>query len=204
MAHIKLSIDDNKLTEFWKVAERLGSKKEAEKAYRAAINRTGTKVRRAVIKTLPKQTGLKKKIITKALGKPKKARAAFKGNSAQLEYTLTTKGGYISLKHFKAREYKWGGVGAKPRGGLEKHPKAWIKGGRFPNRKEIVKFKGTVFEARTEGKRKWGNSDFRKARSDVRIPEEMTTDDTAKTYENESKHLQPEVEKEVRKMLAVK
>ncbi|WP_068318925.1 hypothetical protein [Polycladidibacter hongkongensis] len=201
MAHIKLSIDDNKLTEFWKVAERLGSKAEAERAYRAAINRTGTRLRNAVIKTLPKQTGLEKKTIKKALGKAKRAYASHNGKSARLEYTLITNGGYISLRHFKAKEYKWGGVGAKPRGRLEKHPQAWIKGGRFPNRKDMPQFKGAVFQARTSGKRWWGHSGFRKVRSDVRIPEEMTIGESAKAFERESSSLKREVEFEVRKRL---
>ncbi len=196
-----LKFDEN-LEKFTEALERLGSRKEAERAYRSVINKTGTRVRKGVLATLPKQVGLKKKTITKALGKPKKAHGKYKSKAASLEYVLTTKGGYIGLKHFKAREYAWGGVGATPRGKLTKYPKAFIKGGRFPNRKTLnMPGSGAVFRPNLNATNRW-RRDFHSLKSDVRIPDEMVTGPSKSVYDREVKSFQPAIEAEILKRLA--
>jgi hypothetical protein len=59
-------------------------------AFRRAINHTGDKAKTVVIRELAGQTGLKSKVIRKAV-KVKRA------NFSSLEYVMTTRGGDVSL-----------------------------------------------------------------------------------------------------------
>ncbi len=196
-----LKFDEN-LERFTEAIDRLGNKKEAERAYRSVINKTGTRVRKGVLATLPKQVGLKKKTISKALGPPKRAHGKYKGKAASFEYVLTTKGGYIGLKHFKAKERKWGGVIAYPRGGRQEYSKAFIKGGRFPNRKILnMDGAGAVFRPNLNATNRW-RRDFHSLKSDVRIPEEMVTGPSKDVYDREVRSFQPAIEAEILKRLA--
>ncbi len=194
--------DDNHL-QFRNAVERLGNKKKAERAYRKVINKTGTNVRKGVLKTLPKQTGLKARTIRKALGKPKRASASYKGNAASLSYVLTTKGGYIGLKHFGAKELKRGGVVAKPRRQRTLYGKAFMKGGRFPNRKTLnMAGSGAVFRANLNAGKRWYRG-FHSIKSDVRIPDEMVTGASKAAYEREVRTFAPAVEAELKRLLEV-
>ena len=196
-----LKFDDDNLTQFQNAIERLGNKKTAERAYRKVINKTGTRVRKEVLKTLPKQVGLKRKTISKALGKPKRAHASYKGKAASLEYILTTKGGYIGMQYFGARELRQGGVVARPRGKREFLPYAFMKGGRFPSRKALNMLgAGAVFRPNLNATNRW-RRDFHSLKSDVRIPDEMVTGESKAVYEREARGFQPEVEAEIRKLL---
>jgi hypothetical protein len=196
---VTLNFADKNHLRFREAVERIGNRKTAERAYRKVINKTGTKLRRGVLKTLPKQTGLPSRTIRKALGKPKRASASYKGNAASLSYVLTTKGGFISLKHFKPRELKRGGVVARPRGQRLYLEKAFMKGGRFPGRKTL-NLGGAVFRANLNAGRRWYRG-FHSLKSSVRIPDEMVTDESKAVYEREARGFQPEVEAEIRKLL---
>ena len=78
-----------------------------------AVNHTGDKARTQVIKALAKQTGLSQELIRKAVrvGRAWGAGAdaeTFTEGRGSLTYTLSTKGGDISLKYFKASVEKSG------------------------------------------------------------------------------------------------
>ena len=195
--------DDNHLR-FQAAVKRLGNKKKAERAYRKVINKTGTNLRKGVLKTLPRQTGLKARTIRKALGKPKRASASYKGNAASLSYVLTTKGGYIGLKHFGARELKRGGVVARPRSQRTLYGKAFMKGGRFPNRKTLnMAGAGAVFRPNLNAGKRWFRG-FHSIKSDVRIPDEMVTGASKAVFKREEHMFAPAMEAEIRRLMAMK
>ncbi|KZL27395.1 hypothetical protein [Pseudovibrio sp. WM33] len=196
-------VDDNHV-HFRNAVERIGNRKTAERAYRKVINKTGTKLRKGVLKTLPKQTGLPSRTIRKALGKPKRASASYKGNAASLSYVLTTKGGFISLKHFKPRELKRGGVVARPRGLRLYLEKAFMKGGRFPNRKTLnMDGAGAVFRANLNASKRWYRG-FHSLKSSVRIPDEMVIGPSKAAYDNATRSFAPAMEAEIKRLLAVR
>ena len=138
-----------------------------------ALKRAGNMARTQVVRALAKQTGLKQKIIRKAIGKPKPP------NFDSLTYVMATRGGEVSLKYFRARESRKG-VTAYPFGKRTLFAGAFMKGGRFPNRKFVSKFHGGVFEADSSSS-EWGRA-FKPVRSNVWIPNEMVSGETARAF----------------------
>ncbi|KZK85759.1 hypothetical protein PsAD46_03350 [Pseudovibrio sp. Ad46] len=202
MPPVTLEFADDNHVHFRNAVERIGNRKTAERAYRKVINKTGTKLRKGVLKTLPKQTGLPSRTIRKALGKPKRASASYKGNAASLSYVLTTKGGLISLKHFKPRELMRGGVVARPRGQRLYLEKAFMKGGRFPGRKTL-NLGGAVFRANLNVGKRWYRG-FHSLKSSVRIPDEMVIGPSKAEHDNATRSFAPAMEVEIKRLLAVK
>ena len=155
------------------------------------LNAEGDKLKTRVIRTITKQTGLKRKVIVKAV----KRRAAFAG---RLEYRLTTHGGNIRVKFFGAREGK-GGVTAKPRGQATFYSGAFTKSGRKGQRRMSPKLKGHAFRNVEGGK--WRGK-IKVVRSEVYIPEEMVTGDTKMTFEITAPQILAQVGKQLARVLS--
>lgn len=141
-------------------------------AIRRAVNHTGDKAKTVVTRTLAKQTGLPYRTIKKAI---KVDRADYRS----LEYSLTTSGGDISLKYFKARETR-GGVTAAPFGKRTLFPGTFMKGGRFPNRVTARGLGGHVYSPDRSASRWYRPVSF--VDSGVIIPREMIKDETARAF----------------------
>lgn len=147
-----------------------------------AINHTGDKAKTAVIKSLTQQTGLKRKIIVKAL----KVRRATGGSEqfvgrrgdARLSYTLSTRGGDISLKYFDAKETSTG-VSAAPGGKRITFAGAFIRGGKPGHRVWVKKLGGHVFKR--EGRHRLK---IIKQVSDINIPDQMVQGATKAAFES--------------------
>jgi hypothetical protein len=124
---------------FDNIIAALGPKKSRQ-AINRAVNRAGDMTRTAMRRALVKQTGLKSKTVGRAL---RTKRSSWSTDQA-LAYTITVRGGDIRLKHFSARETR-AGVSAKPFGVRKLFAGAFIKGGRFPDRKTL-NFGGQVMQ----------------------------------------------------------
>jgi hypothetical protein len=188
MVGLTLTVRGNGLRRFAEAVETLGEGK-ARKVYRMAVNDAGGKTKTKTGQALAKQTGLKPSVTRKAL-------SVSKASDADLTYSLRGQGGDISLKYFGAREIRKG-VSAAPFGQREVFAHHFIKGGRFPNRKEIGRG-GHVFEPDTRTG-DWGRS-FTKAKSGVVIPNEMVKGVTAQTFDSIGlKELSVQIEKQIKR-----
>ncbi len=135
------------------------------------INQVGNKAKTQVIRNLTRQTGLPRRTIVKAIGNPATARP-----NARLSYEMRSRGGFIRLKYLGPTE-KRDGVVAKPFGQRRLFAGAFMKGGSFPKRVAVVRFNGHVMKRlNTSGTR------LTQVRSDVRIPQEMTTGATLQAF----------------------
>lgn len=144
-----------------------------------AVNHTGGKAETKVIRTLAKQTGLAYGVIKKAVRRGKAWGASvtkFEEGRGSLTYTISTKGGDISLKYFKARE-TMGGVSAAPFGKRTLFARTFIKGGLFPNRKTATGLNGHVYLRTGKGRGPLELKD-----SGVIIPEQMLQGATAEAF----------------------
>lgn len=139
-----------------------------------AINHTGDKAKTAVIRALTAQTGLKRKVIAKAV---KVKRASYTRDGGGNGYIMTTRGGDISLKYFDARETSTG-VSAAPMGRRIEFKSNFILGGRPGRRVPIKKLGGHVFKR--EGK---GRLRIIRQVSDVAIPDQMLKGATKEAFE---------------------
>lgn len=166
------------------------SGREAAQAQNRAINRAGDMTRTAMRKALVKQTGLKARTINAAL---RTKRSSWE----TLVYTITVRGGDIRLKYFSPRETK-AGVSANPFGTRNRFAGTFMKGGRFPDRKEL-NFGGQVL--RRIGK---GRLPIEVVRSGVVLPEQVVKGETiaafntvgrAKLYERMSHELVRAIER---------
>lgn len=124
-----------------------------------AVNWTGDRSRTKVKVGLRQQTGLKAKVITKAV-------RTKRSNPITLTYQMDASGGDIALKYFGARETRKG-VSAAPFGKRKVFAGTFTKGGRFPGRKALG-MGGQVFK-RTSAAR----GPIEKQLSGVIIPAEM-------------------------------
>lgn len=136
------------------------------------INQVGNRAKTQVIRHLFKQTGLPRKTIVAAVGNPAVARA-----NGKLSYEMTTRGGFIRLKYLAPKETR-AGVVAKPFGQAKLYPGTFMKGGRFPHRVGVARFKGHVFQRLNSS-----GSKLTQVRSEVRIPTEMTVGATKAAFE---------------------
>ena len=161
--------DIEKLKGFEGALRSLASQHDMHNVARLAINRTGDMARTQVVRALIKQTGLKRQVIVKAV---KVTRANFD----RLNYVMTTRGGEISLKHFGPRETRRGGSAA-PFGQRRLYPSSFMRGGTFPDRVVVARFKGHVFQ-RVGASR----LAIEKLKSGVFIPSEMIKGETADVF----------------------
>lgn len=163
-----------------------------------AVNHTGGKAETQVIRTLAKQTGLGYGVIKKAVRRGKAwgaSASSFTVGRGSLTYTISTKGGDISLKYFKARE-TMGGVTAAPFGKRKLFGKTFIKGGLFPNRKTAKGLNGHVYLRTGKGRGPLELQD-----SGVIIPEQMLQGATAEAFTSTvNEHLRPRVLHEINRL----
>lgn len=140
-------------------------------------NRVGDMARTQVRRELPKQTGLRRRVIVAAV-------RTTRATAVTLAYIMTAHGGRIALKHFSARETRRG-VSAAPRGQRQVFAGTFIKGGRFPARVDLS-MGGQVFERLGSGR-----LPIAKVKSDVTIPDEMVTGATAAAFNNTARTVFP-------------
>ncbi|MFT0892942.1 hypothetical protein [Pseudochelatococcus sp. G4_1912] len=159
------------------------------------INQVGNKAKTQVIRKLTGQTGLPRKTIVKAIGNPATARS-----NARLSYEMVTRGGYVRLKYLKPREMM-PGVIARPFGKATLYPGAFMKGGAFPKRKFVDEFGGHIYRRLGYDNRRDGSRGDRitQVRSEMAIPNEMTTGATKAAFE---KTAGPLLQERVEKVLA--
>ncbi|MGY6709721.1 MAG: hypothetical protein ACXIVF_15485 [Rhizobiaceae bacterium] len=142
------------------------------------VNRTGDMARTQVRRTLPKQTGLPRKTIVKAVG-------VTRASSASMVYAMRAKGGDVSLKYFKARETRRG-VSSAPFGKRQVFAGTFMKGGRFPARVPIG-MGGHVF-----ARAGIGRTPIEKQKSGVIIPAEMVKGQTRAAFEATARTILPQ------------
>jgi len=157
------------LRRFDNMLRSLGDK-EMRKVANRAINRAGDMAKTQVVRALTTQTGLKRKVIVKAIGKPKRS------EWGDLTYTMTTRGGDVSLKFFDPKEGDIGVV-AKPFGRSTVYPATFMRGGQWPGGRQGFIAGRHVFY-RSEGAR----LPIAKAKSGVAIPAEMVKGATADAF----------------------
>lgn len=159
-------IDVKGLTQFNNMIGALGD--EAPKVVSHAINRTGDMARTRVVRELAKQTSLPQKTIKKAV---KVKRSSWRS----LEYELSSSGGDISLKYFKARETRLG-VSAHILGKRKIFKGSFIRGGSFKIGRVDLNMSGHVFQRIGNGNK------IEKLKSGVFIPIEMVQGRAAKAF----------------------
>jgi hypothetical protein len=143
--------------------------KDGRKVMQRALARSGDMARTQVYRALTKQTGLKRKVIVKAI---KVKRPGWD----DLAYEMKASGGDISLKYFDPRETR-AGVSARPFGKRQIFPSTFMKGGRFPNRSGVL-FGGHVMKRTGSGK-----LPIELQKSGVIIPNEMVSGATADAFQ---------------------
>lgn len=134
------------------------------------VNQVGNRSKTVVVRELTKQTGLPRQVIVKAIGNPAAARPG------RYIYDMTTRGGNIRLKYLRPKETP-SGVVARPFGKATLYPGTFMRGGLFPDRKEVPAFKGHVFYRLNSS-----GSKITFARSGVFIPVEMSSGATAAAF----------------------
>jgi hypothetical protein len=134
------------------------------------INQVGRRSRTQVIRALTKQTGLNRKVIVSAVNNGLKEAVENRAHRIY-SYEMVTRGGNIRLKYLKPRE-TLAGVVAKPFGQATLYPGAFMRGGKFPDRKSVPSFNGHVMFRNRAGSFGRGRH-YTFARSGVFIPIEM-------------------------------
>ena len=159
---------DRNLEQYGERVARL--KTEFPKVLPRIVNQVGNRTKTVVIRELTTQTGLPRRVIVAAIGNPTVARAG------SYVYDMITRGGNIRLKYLRAKEVD-GGVVARPFGKPTLYPGAFMKGGRFPDRKTVSQFNGHAFFRLNKS-----GSKITFARSGVFIPVEMTKGATVASF----------------------
>ncbi|MBN9056181.1 MAG: hypothetical protein BGO06_15550 [Shinella sp. 65-6] len=162
-----VSITGDGVRRFTQLARELGDGR-ARSIYSRAINDTGAKAATATGRALADQSGLAKRVGAKAVKK------RIRSTPATLAYEIPVKGGEIRLKYFKARETRKGVSGA-PRNQRQVFAGTFMKAGWWPKRVVKGNWNGQVF-------RRVGNK-FQVVKSDVVLPTEATTGNTAATFD---------------------
>jgi hypothetical protein len=163
MSVATLEVDASQIADLGKLMAEAGQRAPA--AIGRAIRRTGDMTRTQMVRSLTAQSGLKRKVIVKAI----------KAKSSGLTYTLASKGGNVHLQYFGARETRKG-VSAAPWNHRRVFSGMFIKGGRFPKRVPLG-LGGAVF-ARTGA----GRLPIASQRSGLFIPKEMVSGATAAAF----------------------
>ncbi|MCW5706109.1 hypothetical protein [Shinella sp.] len=179
---------DKHLLKFGKDIQRLNT--EFPKVLPRIVNQVGDRSKTQVIRALTKQTGLERRVIVAAVGDPRRA------HGAKLSYEMVTRGGNIRVKYLNAKETE-DGVVAKPFGKTSTYYGAFMKGGAFPNRKNVPQFNGHAFYRLNPRGTK-----ITFVRSGVVIPQEMTSGATAAAFDKVAGPLLKErVDKAIDKLL---
>lgn len=162
-----VQITGDGLRRFQQLSRDLGSAK-ARHIYSRAINDTGAKSATATGRALSDQSGVKKTVGRKALKKRTRS------TPATLAYEIHVKGGEIRLKYFSPRETRRG-VSAAPRNQRQVFAGTFLKAGWWPKRVVKSNWNGQVF-------RRVGDK-FQVVKSDVVLPTEATSGQTAATFD---------------------
>lgn len=161
-------------------------KRTADLVMVRALKRTGNKARTQVIRALTAQTGLKAKVVRKAV-------KTIPPNFNSMAYVLASAGGNIGVKFFGPRETE-AGVQARPFGKATVFPGTFTKAGFWPKRVNKPNWNGQVFyvPSRTAGASidpRQGRSALSKmaerfavAKSGVVIPDEMLSGATLAAF----------------------
>jgi hypothetical protein len=154
----------------WKNLEARVAKagSNAPKALMRAINHTGKKATTQMVRALADQTGLKIKTTRKAL----KTKTASGPGGA---FTISSKGGNIRLKFFKAKETRKG-VSASPWNKRRTYAGVFMRGGRFPKRVDLGLGGATVKRAGS------ARYPLKTVKSGLWLPTEMVRDKTANAF----------------------
>lgn len=180
---MRVEIEGQGLERFSRAVSAL-SDKQAQTAYRRAINRVGKQAQTATIRALAPQVGLTQAAVRKHGGiKPKPAR------SGNLQYEINSQGGYLPLHLFAARQFGYG-VRAKPWGTSRRFAGAFIFAGS-PNSGKFVGG-GAVFRRLTTASRPIEMM-FGPA-----VPKEMVTGNSAEAFINAAGALPDRIAHEVR------
>ncbi|PTW53907.1 minor tail protein Z (GPZ) [Breoghania corrubedonensis] len=159
----------------------LGSNK-ARAAFRRGINRTGDKTFTIVRRVVAKQVGLSQSKVTKKGGLQR-----IRANYQALEYLIISRGGFISLKEFKARQVRRG-VSAAPWGKRQVFksafgPRIGALGGHVFHRTSADRF---------PIEKMWGPA----------VPKEIVKDESRKAFdETAARELPPKIEHEIRRLM---
>lgn len=182
MIHVTVSGDG--MRRFTKLANDLGSTK-ARAIYSRAINDAGAGAATATGLALAKQANLPVRVGRKAVKKRTRSRPA------TLAFEVHLKGGAIQARYFKPRETARG-VTAAPRGKRQLFVGTFMRAGFWPKRVGKGNWDGRVFY-------KNGNL-FEDAKTDVYIPTEVMTGDTARTFEESNVRLDARVTHYLKRM----
>ncbi len=166
--YTELHVDVSDFIDLERTFRQVGPKMTG--AIRRAVNHTGKKADTQVVRMLRVQTGLKRKVIRKAVHR----RPALAGG---LTYVLQAAGGNVGLKYFGAHETKRG-VSAAPWGKRRVYVGAFIKGGLFPKRVAIKRYRGAVLYRHDGASR----LPIKAEKSGLFIPQEMVTGATAAAF----------------------
>lgn len=145
----------------------------APMALARAINHTGNKAKTQMVRALTAQTGLKRKVIARAL-------VVSPASAGALTYTIRSRGGNVALKYFGARETAKG-VSAAPWNARSVYAHTFMKAGWWPHRVAKGNWNGQVFE-RAGSSTNSGIDRFVKVKSGLYIPEEMVKGATAAAF----------------------
>ena len=149
-----------------------------------ALNEGGAEVREQTVAAETAQTGLPYNTLDRA-------QREFPATSGSLTYTIFAKGGNVRLKFFGPSEVP-GGVIAHPWNRPTFYANAFVTSGRPGARFQVAKLNGQVFMRNTP-KLAWNRNTKKKItspivseRSGLFIPIELTTGQTASTFESGS------------------
>lgn len=147
---------------------------QAPLALQRALNHSGDKARTQVVRTVTKESGLRRDVIARAVKVTRPTRG-------QLVYVLDARGGDIRVKFFKPRETRKG-VSAAPWGKRQVFDGAFMKAGWVWGRRiDKPNWNGQVFR-RTGRITKNGMDQFEVVRSGVTIPGAMVMGTTEKAW----------------------
>lgn len=166
---LTITCETRALLDLARALEAAGRKLPSAQAL--VINRVATRTRRVVIPTLTRQTGLNRRIITKAV-------RLFRASPGNPLAVLYTRGGDISLKYFGAREVP-GGVEANLKGDRISVAGGFRRSGPRGRRQLSPKLNGHVYVNEAGGR--WRGA-IRKERSGVLIPAELIRGETAAAF----------------------
>lgn len=179
----------------------LGSEAKARKAFARAINRTGDTVRNEAARALSDQTSL-----PRSTGKRAYRRGGERASPQSLSYVVNGEGGQVSVKYFKPRETP-SGVSAAPRNNRQVFVGSFMRAGWWPKRVTKANWNKQVFYRvgdghsyaglKSNGAKRSGTK-FRKAKTDVIIPNEMVQGLAGEAWRQGARRLHPRIEHEVR------
>jgi hypothetical protein len=161
------------INRFRQLAKELGDSTAAN-IYSKAINDTGKVAATATGRALAGQSGVPMRTGAKAVKKQTRS------TPATLSFEIHVQGGPIRLKYFKARETRKG-VSAAPRNQRRVFPGTFLKAGWWPKRVVKDNWNGQVFER--------AGAKFAVVKSDVVLPTEAVTGNTAQTFDQSKNRL---------------